>query len=63
MRGPIALLPTVIRWWEAVRASEVMEWQHRYRIEWDAADGRNGRAQRTVLEILMEMERFKLRTR
>ena len=37
----IALMPTLIRWWDAVRASEVMKWQ-RYRIEWDAPDGRNG---------------------
>ena len=60
---PTALLPTVIRWWEAVRASEVMEWQQRCRIEWDAIDGRNGGAQRTVLEILMETEGFKFQTR
>ena len=46
-----------------MRASEVMEWQQRCRIEWDATDGRNGGAQRTVLEILMEMERFKFQTR
>ena len=28
------------------------------RIDWDASDGRHGGAQRTVWEILMEMERF-----
>ena len=39
--GPIALMPTLVRWWEALRASEVMKWQQRYRIEWDATDGRN----------------------
>ena len=44
-----------------MRASEVAKWQQRYGIEWDAADGRNGRAQRTVWEILMEMESFKHR--
>ena len=37
------------------------KWQQRYRIDWDATDGRNGGAQRTVLEMLMEMERFKYR--
>ena len=55
---PIALMSTLIRWWEALRAPEVAKWQQKYRVEWDATDGRNGGAQRTVLEILMEMERF-----
>ena len=58
---PIALMLTLIRWCEAVRALEVAKWQQRYRIGWDATDGRNGGAQRTVWEILMEMERFKCR--
>ena len=49
----------LIRWWEAFRASEVAKRQHNYRVDWDATDGRNGRAQRTVWEILLEMERFK----
>ena len=39
---PIALMPTLIRWWEAVRAPE------------DATDGRHGGALQTVWEILME---------
>ena len=43
-----------------MKASEVMWWQQRYRIEWDATDGRNGGAQRTVWEMLMEMERFQI---
>ena len=55
---PIALMPTLIRCWEAMRAPEVAKWQQKYRVEWDAIDGRNGRAQRTVWEVLMEMERF-----
>ena len=42
----VALMPSLIRWWEALRAPEV-----------DATDGRNGGAQRTVCEVLMEMER------
>ena len=48
---PIALMPTMIRWWEALRTPEVAKWQYTYRIEWDATDGRNGGA-------LVEMERF-----
>ena len=55
---PIALMPTLIRWWEALKAPEVAKWPQKYRFEWDAADGRNGGAQRTVLEVLMEMEKF-----
>ena len=47
--GPIALMPTMIRW-EALRAPEVAQWQCKYRIEWDATDGRNGGAERTVWE-------------
>ena len=55
---PIAFVLTLIRWWEALRAPEVAEWQLKYRVEWDATDGRNGGAQQTVWEILMEMESF-----
>ena len=55
---PIALMPTLIRWWEALRALEVAKWQQKYRVDWDATDGRNGGAQRSVWEVLMEMERF-----
>ena len=55
---PIALMPTLIRLWEALRASEVTKSQQKYRVDWDATDGRNGGAQQTVWEILLEMERF-----
>ena len=55
---PSALMPTLIRWWEALRAPEVAKWQQKYRVDWDATDGRSGGAQQTVWEILMEMERF-----
>ena len=56
---PIALMPTLIRWWEALRVPQVAKWQQKYRVDWDATDGRNGGAQQTVWEILlMEMERF-----
>ena len=53
---PIALMPTMIRWWEALRAPEVAKWQYTYRIEWDATDGRNGWS-------LVEMERFNYQAR
>ena len=55
---PIALMPTLIRWWEALRAFEVAKWQRKYRDDRNATDGRNGGAQRPVCEILVEMERF-----
>ena len=55
---PIALMPTLIHWWEALRAPEVAKWQQKHRVDWDAADGRNGGARRTVWGILMEMDRF-----
>ena len=45
---PIVLMPTLIRWWEALRAPEVAKWQQKHRVEWDAADGRNGGAQQTM---------------
>ena len=54
---PIVLMPTLIRWWEAMRAPEVATWQLKYRVDRDVTDGRNGGAQRTVWEVLMEMER------
>ena len=47
----IALVPTLIRWWEALRASEMGKWQEKDRLDWDATDGRNGGAQRTVWEF------------
>ena len=59
---PMALMPTLIRWWEALRAPKE-KWQQKDRVDWDAADGRNGGAQQTVLDILMEMERFKERAK
>ena len=36
---PIALMPTLIRWWEALRAPEVAKWQQKYRVDWDATYG------------------------
>ena len=55
---PIALVPTLIRWWKALRAPEVAKWQQKYRVDWDATDRRNGGAQRIVWEVLMDMERL-----
>ena len=48
---PIALM--LICWWEVLRAPEVAKWQQKYRVAWDATDGRNGGAQQTVWVILM----------
>ena len=55
---PIALVPTMIGWWEALRAPEVAKQHETFRIEWDATDGRNGGAERTLWETFLEMERF-----
>ena len=38
---PIAHMPTLIRWWKAQRAPEVVKWQQTYRVEWDVTDDRN----------------------
>ena len=62
-KRPIALMPTLIRWWEALGAPEVAKWHQKYRVDWDATDGRNGGARRTVWEVLMEMERFDSKSR
>ena len=59
---PIPLLPTLIRWWQGLRAPEVSRWQERHRFGWDAADGRHGGAERTVWKhSLIDMERFECR--
>ena len=55
---PIALMPTLIRWWEALRVPEVANCQQKHRVEWDATEGQNGGAQRKMWEVLMEMETF-----
>ena len=38
---PIALMPTLIQWWEAMKVPKVVKWQHRCWIDWDATDGCN----------------------
>ena len=55
------LMPTLIRWCEALRPPEVAKWQQKYRAVWGATCCQNGGAQRTVWEILIEMERFRYR--
>ena len=45
---PIALMPAVILWWEAMGAPEVAKCQQKYRVDWDAAKGRNGGAAHSV---------------
>ena len=50
-------MPTVIRWWEALRAPKVTKWQMKYRVDWDGTDGRNGGAQQRCGKYLMDMER------
>ena len=52
-------MPTLIRWWEASRVAEVAKWQQKYRVDWDATDGRHGGAQRTVWEALMDLEKYR----
>ena len=54
----LALLPTLIRWWEWFRASEVSRWQEWDRLGWDATDGRSGGAERSVWETLPEMTKI-----
>ena len=50
---PIALMPAMVRWWEALRAPEIAKWQHKYRFEWDTIDGRNGGAERAVWRLCL----------
>ena len=57
-KTPLRFCPTLIRWWECLRALEVSRLQERRRVGWDAADGRNGGAERTVWETLPEMHRL-----
>ena len=38
-------------------------WQQKYRVDWDTTNGRNRGAQRTVWEVLMEIERFNVKAK
>ena len=55
---PVALMPTLVRWWEALRAPEVAKWQHKCRVQWDATDGRNGGGPANSVGDFLDMERF-----
>ena len=54
---PIALLRTLIRWWEWLRAPVLEEWRKESGVRWDAAEGSNGAAERTAWEALLDMEK------
>ena len=41
---------------ESIETTEVAKWQLKSRVDWDATDGRNGRAQQTVWEISKAQE-------
>ena len=52
---PIAFMPTLIRWWEALRAPEVAKWQLKYRVE---EEGQGALA--LVLDLAKAFERVSL---
>ena len=54
---PIALMPTVIRWCEAMRVPEVATWPQRCRIDWD--DIAKEELCELCGKILLEMKSFK----
>ena len=45
---------TMIRWWEGLLAPQVTKWQQGYHVGWDATDGPNGGAERTVWETSLD---------
>ena len=53
---PIALFPTLIRWWEWFRAESVVEWKSRRDINWNACSKSVGGAGRAEWASLLEME-------
>ena len=55
---PLLFCPRLTRWWEWLRAPEVTRWQQKCRVDWDATDGRNGGAEPTVWETLLQKGRF-----
>ena len=54
---PIALMPAMICWWKPCERQRLQNANKKYRIEWYAADGRNGGAERTVWETLLGMRK------
>ena len=53
--------PTLLGGWKGLRARQVSRWQERHRLGWDATDGHNGGAERTVWENVLDMESFDYR--
>ena len=54
----MALLPTIIRWWDGLREREVKKWQVNCRVEWGATDGRSGGDERAAWKALLEVARI-----
>ena len=56
---PLALMPTLIRWWEALRAPDVAKWLQKYRVHLGCYRRANWRSSaQSVWEVFMEMKRF-----
>ena len=56
---PCAVLSTLFRSWEWLRAPGMQEWTKRSRASWDATEVCHEGAERTAWEALLEMERYK----
>ena len=54
----MALLPTMIRWWDGLREREVKKWFVNCRVDWSATDGRSGGDERTAWKALLEVARI-----
>ena len=57
---PIALLPTLIRWWESLTAPAVVECKGRHNVTWDGCSKYCGIAETVGWETLLEMETLDL---
>ena len=57
---PIALLPTLVSWWEWLRHPSAVEWKSRFSITWDACSKYVGGAYRAGWESLFGMESMDL---
>ena len=55
---PIALLSTVIRWWEWLTAPVIQEWKKKSRVEWDATQGKQWRSRKTVWEAWLDVDKY-----
>ena len=54
----MALLPTLIRWWEWLTAPIVQEWKKRSRAKCDATEGSNGGAVGSAWDALLDMDKY-----